>query len=649
LQVFCWRTFLESDDPKVHSRAETALKLPSSRLKSSFMRWGKLIALFAFAVAAMAADQPSAIPVLPCGEGAANLHGCNPSKKELKEAKDAFSKGIKAERANRLEDAYEQFKTAADLSPRNTNYVTARELIRQQLVFEHLKDGNVDLLKGNQVSALANFRNALSLDPKNEFAQQRLQDAIGRAAPAPSQTPTIVAESGILQVQPNPVKAAFHFTGDSKTLLMQVAAAFGVVASIDDSVQSRRVKFDIEPVDFFTAMGAAGEVTHSFWSAAGENQVIVAGDTAENHRLYDRLAMRTFYIPGATSPTDLNDVVNLLRTVFEIRFVTPQPQSQTVVVRAPQNTLAAATKIVEGLGNARPQVMLDVQVFQISHTLMRNMGIHIPNQFTLFNIPVAALGALGGQNISDLINQLIAGGGINQAGSQAVSALLAQLSGQANSVFSQPLATFGGGLTLSGLSLGTASATLSVNESDIKNLEHATLRVAQGNEANFRIGTRYPILNASFAPIFNTPQISQVIQNNSFTAAFPSFNYEDLGLTLKAKPAVSSSLDVTLNLEMQIRSLGTASLNGVPVISNREYKGAITLKNGEPGVVAGEISRTETRSLNGIPGLGEVPGLNRITATNATETDDSELLVLITPHVLAEPAGTTSEVWLDRK
>jgi type II secretory pathway component GspD/PulD (secretin) len=339
----------------------------------------------------------------------------------------------------------------------------------------------------------------------------------------------------------------------------------------------------------------------------------------------------------------------LLRTVFEIRFVTPQPQSQTVVVRAPQNTLAAATKIVEGLGNARPQVMLDVQVFQISHTLMRNMGIHIPNQFTLFNIPVAALGALGGQNISDLINQLIAGGGINQAGSQAVSALLAQLSGQANSVFSQPLATFGGGLTLSGLSLGTASATLSVNESDIKNLEHATLRVAQGNEANFRIGTRYPILNASFAPIFNTPQISQVIQNNSFTAAFPSFNYEDLGLTLKAKPAVSSSLDVTLNLEMQIRSLGTASLNGVPVISNREYKGAITLKNGEPGVVAGEISRTETRSLNGIPGLGEVPGLNRITATNATETDDSELLVLITPHVLAEPAGTTSEVWLDRK
>ena len=613
------------------------------------MRWGNIVVLVLISTSLMAADQPAAVSLLPCGQGATDAPGCSPSKKELKDAKDAFSRGVKAQRADRLDDAYEHFKTAADLSPHNMDYVTARELIREQLVYQHLKDGNVDLLKNNQVGALANFRSALSLDPDNQFAQQRVQDAIGEPAAAPYQPPVVIAQADELQVEPNPVKAAFHFTGDSKALLTQVAAAYGVIATIDDSVQSRRVKFDIEPVDFFTAMGAAGDVTHSFWSATDEKQVVVAGDTQENHRTYDRLAMRTFYIPGATSATDLNDIVNLLRTVFEVRFVTPQPQSQTIVVRAPEDTLRAATQIIESLGDAKPQVMLDVQVFQISHSLTRNFGIHIPNQFEVFNIPVAALGALGGQNISDLVNQLIAGGGINQAGSQAISALLAQLGGQANSIFSQPLATFGGGLTLSGLSLGTASAQLSLNESDIKNLEHATLRVAQGNEANFRVGSRYPILNASFAPIFNTPQISQVLQNNSFTPAFPSFNYEDLGLTLKAKPSVNGTSDVTLNLEMQIRSLGTASLNGVPVISNREYKGAISLRNGEPAVVAGEISRTETRSLNGIPGLAQVPGLNRITATNATETDDTELLILITPHVVAEPAGTTTEVWLSRK
>jgi general secretion pathway protein D len=121
------------------------------------------------------------------------------------------------------------------------------------------------------------------------------------------------------------------------------------------------------------------------------------------------------------------------------------------------------------------------------------------------------------------------------------------------------------------------SAQLSLNESWLKTLEHASLRASQGTDANFRMGSRYPILNATFSPIFNNAAISQVIQNNSFQAAFPSFNYEDLGLTIKAKPTISSSNDVTLQLEMNLRALAGQSFNGVPVIGNREYKGTISL------------------------------------------------------------------------
>src|SRR5207248_5075526 len=218
--------------------------------------------------------------------------------------------------------------------------------------------------------------------------------------------------------------------------------------------------------------------------------------------------------PGISAPQELNDIVNLLRTVFEIRFVTPHPQDNTIVVRAPIAVLDAATQLIGTLSDSRPQVMLDVHVYEISSTLTRNMGLHIPNQFTLFNIPAGALAALGGQNIQDLINQLISGGGINQANNTAISALLAQLQNQQNSLFKQPLATFGNGLTLMGLSLDQLSATLSLNESSLKSLEHATLRASQGKDVNFHLGTRFPILNASFAPIFNSSAISRVIQNN---------------------------------------------------------------------------------------------------------------------------------------
>ena len=118
----------------------------------------------------------------------------------------------------------------------------------------------------------------------------------------------------------------------------------------------------------------------------------------------------------------------VLRNLFEIRLVTPQPTTSTIVVRAPRNVLDAATRIIEGLGDSRPQVMLDVHVYEITNSLTRNMGVHIPNNFQLFNIPAGALAALAGQNIQDLINQLISSGGINQSSSQALSGLLAQLS-----------------------------------------------------------------------------------------------------------------------------------------------------------------------------------------------------------------------------
>src|SRR5579859_6429148 len=121
-----------------------------------------------------------------------------------------------------------------------------------------------------------------------------------------------------------------------------------------------------------------------------------------------------------------------------------------------------------------------------------------------------------------------------------------------------------------------------------------------GWEADTRFSTRR-------SPIFNNAAISQVIQNNSFQAAFPSFNYEDLGLTIKAKPTISATNNVSLQLQLQLRTLAGQAFNGVPVIGNREYNGTITLADGEPAVVAGEVTRTEALAMSGVPGLGFVP------------------------------------------
>ena len=212
--------------------------------------------------------------------------------------------------------------------------------------------------------------------------------------------------------------------------------------------------------------------------------------------------------------------------------------------------LEAASQFLEQLNNERPEVMLDLQVMEVNHTYARNIGLHVPDQFNLYNIPAAALAALSGVNLQDLANQLISSGGINQAGNQTLAALLAQLSSQQNSIFSTPLATFGGGLTLEGLSLDHLAAVLSLNESSVQSLEHVTLRASQEKEATFKLGARYPVLNASFSPISNSSAIAGVLGNQSYTAPFPSVNYEDIGLTLKAKPIIHHNSDVSLELNL---------------------------------------------------------------------------------------------------
>jgi type II secretory pathway component GspD/PulD (secretin) len=292
--------------------------------------------------------------------------------------------------------------------------------------------------------------------------------------------------------------------------------------------------------------------------------------------------------------------------------------------------------------------MLDIRIFEVSHTLLDKYGLQIPNQFNLYNIPIGALGLTlaGVPNIQDLINQLIAGGGINQGSSTALAALLAQLTGGNASILSQPLATFGNGTTLFGVSLGTLSAEFSRNESQLRSLQHIMLRADQGKDATVNLGSRIPIINASFAPIFNTPAIAQAIGNNSFVAPIPSFTYEDIGVNLKVKPAVHGDSDVSLNIEMKVRSLTGASANGVPVIGNREYTGSINVRNEQPAVVAGYITTTEQRSLSGIPGIGQFPVLSRAAAANTNEKDESEMLVIITPHIVSMAETQSSEIWM---
>jgi general secretion pathway protein D len=607
-----------------------------------------------FLAAVLLATPTQCEPQEPACPSGAQCSAKPPSKSDIKKAKKAADRAQKLYANGKYQEAMESLDKAVELDPTRTEYTSQREMVRQKLIAVHIERGNAMLASGKHVEATAEFRQALVLDSKNEFALQRLQDANPirpsvDAAPAVSQRLSVVAQSQPTVLEPTQSKSDFHLRGVSRNILEQVAKTYGIKVLFDDSVTTKQLRLDLEGVDFYGAMREVSKLARVFWVALTPKQIIFVNDTPGLRREFERMVSKTFYLTDATAPQDLNDVVNLLRTIFEIRYVVAQTSNNSIITRAPENTLRVAETVIETFLARKPQVNLDIKVFQISHNLTRQLGVTLPLSFQMIHLSSSLLASLvGNQNVQDLINQLIASGGINQANSEAVQALLAQVQNQQSSLLQTPVATFGGGLTLFGVTIPPITANFQLNESDIRTLSQLTLRTAQGNAAVMKLGLRYPIVNATFAPLFNSNAITQAIANQSFVAPFPSYTYEDLGINIKATPQVQADGIIYLKFEIAIKSLTGQSLNGVPVISNREYVGSMTVMDAETAFVVGLLSQSEQRSVSGIPGTTHIPVLRDFTTNTTKDFRDDELVIVITPHIVS-PSRTkdsNTEVWM---
>ena len=582
------------------------------------------------AITAQVGSPAAALPALCSEQANSKLPKCLTAD-ERRRASGEFRAALKLQKRSRVREAFAHFEAAAKLAPDNLEYLTAREVARQKLVFEDVQAGNQAMAAGNSLAALARFREALQFDPDNDFARQQLAAALPRMAQVrPATEPEALAET--IRLQPEAGQRKFHLRGSTRDIISQVTLAYGVTALFDDSVANRAVRLDMEDATWQQAAGALNRLTKTLWTPLSARQAVFAADTDENRRSLQRMSLRTFYLPQASTPQALNEIATTLRTLFEIRFAAVDPAAQTLNVRADSRTLDAVTEFLQALKDQLPEVVFQVDVFEISRTFTRAIGASMPSSFQVFNVPteIQSLTASGSSQ-SSLINQLVSSGLINQANTTAIAGLIAQLLGSQNSLLSQPFALFGGGITLSALTFPGASFSFSRDLSTIRMLQSMTLRATQGTAAVMKIGERYPVLNASYAPIYNSAAITQVLGNQSYVAPFPSFNFEDIGFNLKATPIIRRDNSVSIKLEMQIRSLGTQIVNGIPIINNQEFNGVISANDGESIIAASNLTKSEARTLQGYSLLTSVPGLSN---RNTQETDD-KLMVILTPRVVS--------------
>jgi len=612
-------------------------------------------------------SQPETLPSAPAQatvQGTAEVQSATqPRSSDRRKAAKLYLDASKLFLNSQFEEARQRFEQAAQLDPSNNNYAMAAEVARSHEVTALIQAAAKDRLTGNDAGARDALSRATALDPRNAEASQHLDELAGdatRAEPKELYERGAGSLGGEPQLMPSSAHHSFHQRGYVRPIIEQVFQAYGIKAMVDDSVRADAMRIDLDDVNFDEAAGVLSMLTKTFYVALDARHAVVARDSRDLRTRFTRQELETVYLTGL-GDQEVKDVENLAKNAFSITQVTTSLAERTMTLRAPSATLSAFNATLQGLMAGRSQVLLDVKMIQVAHTANRNTGLQIPQTFTAFNV-YAEEQSLLSQNQA-LVQQIISSGLASANDPLAILGILIASGQVSSSLLSQGFLVFGGGLTQSALTAGATTLNLNLNTSDSRELDQIQLRLQDGEKGTLKEGSRYPIQTSSFSSLSpnlgsipgltgagTSSSLSSLLSSLTSTVpTIPMVQYEDLGLTLSATPAVLRDNDVALSVEMKLDALSGTSIDGNPVLDNRAYSGVITLKQGEAAVVATEVDKSQSQAISGTPGISEIPGLNDLTGKDLQQ-NYATIVIIMTPHVIRGPQapGHTAMMRVER-
>ena len=575
------------------------------------------------------------------------------SAKQAREAEDAYIQGAKEVDHKDLAAAEKSFTRAAQLSPDNRDYALALIVVREHHLDELIHEAAKQRLLGNNERADALLAQARKIDPNNAVIAQHFNAPL--FAPGMPQGATVADTlGGAITLAPKPGKQDVHLRGTPRDVIRSLYSQFGITAVFDSSVNAGSpVRLELDGVTFEQCARLLSEMTHTFAVPMAPRSAIIATDTEEDRRRLQPQVEETFYMPGLQE-TQMQEMARLARDIFGLTSVTASPATDTIVMRGDPDDLKVLNATYEGMLNGSSDVMLDINLYEIDRTNTRNIGLMLPSSAGIFSVTAEAEQLVSANQT--IISQAIASGVIKLSGN-SITDLITEVgfliaSGTVSSLqYSNLLGIFGNGLSLAGLYVGSGSTfNLLLNSSDVRMLDAVQLRAGNQEKSTFRAGTRYPIITSTYTTgissslasavsglNINGTNVGSLLQQYLGTSSvtIPQVQYEDLGLTLDATPVVQRDGTVRIVLNMKLESLGGSSINNIPVLNNRQLSSTITIPAGQTALLASQVTTSETRDIQGIPGLSEIPGFQSTTDDNK-QTSSGELLMTITPHVVRE-------------
>ena len=538
-------------------------------------------------------------------------------------AKTLDKRGQDAEARHDYDAAYEDYRQAMIKSPKDTRYRAHFELMRFQAAVSHVDRGRVLRQNGDLQGAYNEFTRALSIDGGNQTAQQELDQvtkemaAQASASPSPNQqaglpeTSDLATIAGPITLKPvsnDPI--TLHMVEDVRNIYQAIGKLAGLNVIFDPDYTSKRIPVDLVSVSLADALRIVGTLSGTFYKPVTSNTIFVAQNNPTKRRDLDDLAVQTFYLTNASQQADANEVLTALRNLLDQSSkVTLVPSQNAIVVRTTPDQLLLARKLMNDLDRARSEVTVDVAILQVNRDKLRKLGITLPQSITI--TPQASPSTSSSSSSSS-----------SSSGSTTPNNFTLNTLGNLNAT------NFG--VTIPA---GTLDALLS--DSDTRILQNPRIRATDGQKASLKIGQRIPIATGSYNAGVATGVGSIGVQTQ--------FTYIDVGVNIDMTPTVHYDRDVSLKMHMEVSSQqGSQTISGVvePIIGQNVVEQTIQLKEGEPSILAGLVSKEEDRGLSGTPGLSELPLFKYFFASNSRETKQNEIVFVLIPHIVRESVLT---------
>jgi general secretion pathway protein D len=563
-------------------------------------------------------------------------------------AKGLYNKGKDAEARQNYEAAYDFFKQAYEQKPRDLAYRTSFERTRFLAAASHVHRGQLLREAGKLQEALTEFQKAAEIDSSSFIAQQEIRrtqkliNDAGNAPPSSAAPPPPVGLQKRVQEAQGPVDLAaisnvpitLKMTEDSKVDYETVGKIAGINVLFDPDYTSRRIKVELNGVTLQEALEIIALESKTFWRPVTPNTIFVAADNPAKRKEIEQSVIKTFYLANLSQPTELQDVVNALRQILEISRIQPLPSQGALVVRGTPDQIALAEKLVGDLDKARPEVIVEVAIMQVSRDKTRNLGISPPTSAT-----VALQNNLNNTNTTNT-------NGTNTTSSST------NTTGTANQINLNRIGNLNA--TDFTVTIPSATATALFSDSTTKIIQNPQIRAVDGQKASLKIGDKIPIATGSFQPGIGGVGINPLVNTQ--------FQYTDVGVNIDITPKVHAGREVTLKIVMDVSSVtGQSNIGGIsqPVIGQRKIEHEIRLKEGEVNILGGILEDQDIRSLNGIPGLSQIPILKYLFSQTNVEHKENEIVFALIPHIIrardvtdlnekALEVGTASAIGLRR-